>query len=1092
MKISLRLQLAVLLVLSGAIGLAVLAIATWVVNHDFVLSVSASRLEITALLKAAQVAYNLELMQIAATFIAARSSIQNALLRYNNGTNTTSANWNSAAFHLQDTLRNAELISTALVLQCQVFAANTSGPNGTSSVMSVTGPDFTSIKLPWLDADDNPAYLGEPDSGYPKALYPNLTISEDSDGMPLAVYNGVNLDMFTTLVLGPISINSTFSLLSLTLPVVTNNSSDVLIGWITVVLNARLIREVFEDGRGLGNSGETLLLGPNNPTNLFSPGVAGNQSAAREAEVRYAIPLDMSARRRHPTHVSGTPNLPFYAEDFPAVRQAIYEDMRGVNDVGSIIRSHNEANKKVSVGYSIAPTKLVDWIIIIEQARGEVWKPIDRLRTIILACLFGVIGFMMIISFPLAHWAVSPIMRMRASTAQTIVPRSESFGGSSDSLSSQEKTPRDDAMEINTDACKLSFLAKSAAKIRAKKRAYYHVERRQETRGRIPGKIPVRKQPWIKDEMYELVVTFNSMSDELVSQYSKLEERVQKRTIELEHSKKAAEAANESKTLFIANLSHELRTPLNGILGLTAVCMEEEDPVQLKKSLGIIYSSGDLLLRTLTDLLSFSANQVGHQTLCLDEKEFVLRDLESQAMAIFGEQAKDNHVDFRVVFEETPGDMLYGTGNLRDVTVYADVHRILQVIINLVSNSLKFTPVGGSVTMTIKCLSEAPTRMGSLLKGRRALATETGDSTSVEGPLPGTANFINPRERFEAHAAAHEPLKSPPPGRDLFVQLQVQDTGPGVEKEMQHRIFEPFVQADAGLSRKHSGTGLGLSISSQIVSLMGGTIGLESTLGEGCLFTVKLPLRFVRGSSAPRISIVQSISRIPSVYRMPPIRHRRTPDSLPTLVGPPSTDATQVTTATEWLDPDAKLSNPQLRKPGVAVQADKRIQTNTSQDLSKAKVLVAEDNKVNQEVILRMLKLEKILNVTIAADGKEALELVTKQEDRGHRFDLILMDVQMPVMDGHEATRLIREAGFKRPIVALTAFADQSNIDECYGSGMDYFLSKPIKRPLLKKVLSQYCLPAAAAEGEEATSDSANAHNLEEEAAAGCEKSDEN
>lgn len=1066
MKISLRQQLALLLVLSGAIGLAVLAIATWVVNHDFVLSVSSSRLEITASLKAAQVAYNLELMQIAATFIAARLSIQEALVRYNNGTDTSAENWEMAAFNLQDTLRNAGLISTALILQCQVFATNSSGPNGTDSVMSVTGSGFESVTLPWLDENGEPSYLGEPDSGYPRALYPNLTISEEPDGSPRAVYNGVHLDGRSTLVLGPISVNSSFSLLSLTLPVVNNNSTDTLIGWITVVTNAKLIREVFQDERGLGDSGETLLLGPNNSTNLFSPGVVGNESAAGEAEVRYPIPLNATAAPRHPFHVSGAPNLPFKAETFPAVRQAILEDVRGVNDVGSLIRTRNEANRKVSVGYSTAPTTLVDWIIIVEQERGEVWQPIDRLRTIILACLFGVIGFMMIVSFPLAHWAVSPIMRMRAASAQTIVPRGGSFGGSSDSLSFQGKNAPEDAAAANdTDACKIGFVANMAAKIRAKKRAYYHVERRQETRGRIPGKIPLRKQPWIKDEMYELVVTFNEMSDELVSQYTKLEDRVQQRTIELEHSKKAAEAANESKTLFIANVSHELRTPLNGILGLTAVCMEEEDLIQLKKSLGIIYKSGDLLLRTLTDLLTFSTNQVGHQALSLDEKEFALRDLETQTIAIFGEQAKDNNVDLRVVFEESPGDV-YGTGNLRDICVYGDVHRILQVIINLVSNSLKFTPVGGSVTVAIKCLTESPTRKGSLLKGRRILATETGSSTPVEGTLPGTANFINPREISEAQTAAHERAKSPPPGRDLLVQLQVQDTGPGVEEEMLHRIFEPFVQADAGLSRKHSGTGLGLSISSQLVSLMGGTIGLQSTIGEGCLFTVKLPLRLVLGSSTPQSSIIQSISRIPSVNRMPTIPHRRTPDSDLTLIGTPSSNSTLLASPAERSDPQAKPPEFPPERAPAAARVSKDTPANTPQDFSKARVLVAEDNKVNQEVILRMLKLEKILNVTIAEDGQEALELVTKKEGEFHAYDLIFMDVQMPRLDGISSARLIREAGFTKPIVALTAFADQSNIDECFGSGMDYFLSKPIKRPLLKKVLSEYCLPVAAVESE--------------------------
>lgn len=1075
MRIPLRQQLAILLVLSGAIGLAVLAIATWVSNHDFVLNITKSKLEVTASLKSAQVAYNLELMRIAATFIAARTSIQDAVARYNNGSDTSASNFNTAASNLEATLGNTGLLSTALILQTEVFAGNFSGPAGTSSVMNVTGPDFDSIKLPWLDANGSQSYLGESSNGYPAALYPNLTIYDEPDGTPHATYDGVHLGLQSTLVLGPINVNSSFALLSLTVPIVNNNSTETLIGWITVVTSGRLIREVFQDQRGLGDSGSTLLVGPHNRTNLFSPGIIGNASAAGDALVDYPIPLNDSARAQHPTHVAGTPNRPFLAGAFPAIRDAIIADVRGVNDVGSLIRTHNEANKQVAVGYSTAPTTLVDWIIVVEQDRSEVWEPINRLRTIILACFFGVVGFMCILSLPLAHWAVRPIMRLRNASAHTTATRSGSHNGSTESLSSHEKELAVDGATTSTSTAAgeegffssiVSRIALIPSKLKAKRRADYHVERRQGTMSRIPGKVPVSRS-WLKDEMYDLVITFNEMGDELSSQYNNLEGAVRQRTIELEHSKKAAEAANESKTLFVANVSHELRTPLNGILGLTAVCMEEEDAVQLKKSLGTIFKSGDLLLRTLTDLLTFSTNQVGNQALTLEEKDFVLRDLETQTMAIFGEQAKDSHVNLSVVFEDNAAD-LYGPSKLRDITVHADVHRILQVIINLVSNSLKFTPVGGAVTLTIKCLTETPTRQTSMRRGRRILQPQTGSSKSLDDGSEGTANFINPREVSEAHASAHEQTRSLPPGRDLLVQLQVKDTGPGVEEEMQTRIFEPFVQADAGLSRKHSGTGLGLSISSQLVSLMGGTIGLQSKLGDGCLFTVKLPLRQVHGcgtpSGTPRSSVSRPISRKASVNRMPTIPNGRTPDSECTLVGTLSSNGILTASPPERPDPPVKSPDPLPERPSPTRRANKDNPAVAQQDFSKAKVLVAEDNKVNQEVILRMLKLEKILNVTIAADGKEALDYVTQKDGDCSAYDLIFMDIQMPNMDGHCATRLIREAGFSKPIVALTAFADQSNIDECYGSGMDYFLSKPIKRPLLKKVLSEYCQPAAAAE----------------------------
>jgi osomolarity two-component system sensor histidine kinase SLN1 len=127
--------------------------------------------------------------------------------------------------------------------------------------------------------------------------------------------------------------------------------------------------------------------------------------------------------------------------------------------------------------------------------------------------------------------------------------------------------------------------------------------------------------------------------------------------------------------------------------------------------------------------------------------------------------------------------------------------------------------------------------------------------------------------------------------------------------------------------------------------------------------------------------------------------------------------------------------------------------TNTS---AKIRVLVAEDNAVNQEVVLRMLKLEDIYDVTVAKDGQEAYDMVKAAMSEGNKFDLIFMDIQMPNLDGLESTRLIRQMGYSAPIVALSAFAEESNIKDCMESGMDMFLSKPIRRPALKQVLKKF------------------------------------
>lgn len=1080
MRISIRAQLAIVLVLSSAVGLATLAIATWVTNHDFVLNVAASRLRTTAVLKSAQIAFNLELMQTAATFLTTRTIIQHALQRYNNGSDTTPQNLLSASADLNATLGNVGPLMNPLVLQASVFAVNTTGPAGNSSVLNGTG-SFTPIRLPWDNKQGQPVYLGDPGPGYPPALYPNLTISNSSTLGYTASYNGEVLGLESTLILGPLSVNATFSLLSFTLPIVGNDNNTEILGWTTVLGNARLIQLVQQDQRGLGTTGETLLLGPTNSTNNFPGGTLGNSKGAAAAEVRYLLPLNITSIDRHPRHVLGTDNPPFQASKYPAVERALIEDSRGVNDVNSILRTHNEADVPVSAGYSMVPSNLVDWIIVVEQARSEVWEPIDRLRTIILACLFAIIGFWTIVSFPLAHWAVLPIIRLRAATEQTIDPPTRGNSSEESSSGRSQSCNKFDAKSSCSNPVngRRVFFTETIARWRGKRRGGLHIEQRDDQRFRIPGKVPEKKKVWIKDEMTELVRTFNEMSDELYLQYSKLEERVRQRTIELEHSKKAAEAANESKTLFLATISHELKTPLNGILGMCAVCMEESDPSKLKQSLGIIYKSGDLLLRTLTDLLTFSTNQVGHQVLKLDEREFYLRDIESQVTALFGDMARERGIQLSVVYQDMPLERYSSPDQptLKDLALWGDVHRILQMVINFASNALKFTPAGGSVTVTVRALAETPLRHRS--DAARRVQFPNKQSTNQPKPSPniaGTANFINPRE------PRHDQAPPPPPGDDLCIEIDVRDTGPGIPEEQQRSIFEPFVQADAGLSRKHSGTGLGLSICLQLASLMHGTIGLTSAVGVGSTFTTQLPLRRITGTASARSSLSRRNSQIvlptgdwPN-ERVPTIATMTAHHTIKPVAAPQDTANAPPLTSTPSSQARA------IGRAGKEIKANKEAHN----DFSKVKILVAEDNKVNQEVITRMLKLEKIFDITVAADGQQALDLVktntppseaatdptgddtstlveeslsSSTPSRATPYDLIFMDCQMPVMDGLTSTKLIRQHGYTGPIVALTAYAEQSNVDDCYQAGMDYFLAKPIKRPLLKKVLTDYCAP---------------------------------
>lgn len=345
---------------------------------------------------------------------------------------------------------------------------------------------------------------------------------------------------------------------------------------------------------------------------------------------------------------------------------------------------------------------LADWALLIEQDKGEAFQPIYKLRNILVGTVFGTFAVVMALVCPIAHFAVKPITRLkRATEKSTGGPGSDGSIVTEADLNTGMRPPSYTPSGSQSDdvADSIDHDALADDEERGRNRFYGYIRRRAQRRDssqsgdgseeqrrrafRIPGKVRERKHI-IHDELTDLTHTFNEMSEELVRQYENLEERVAERTKELEEQKKVAEAANQAKSLFVANITHELRTPLNGILGMCAVCMQEDEIPKIKRSLGIVYKSGELLLHLLTDLLTFSRNQVGHMAISLDEKEFRMTDVSTQIVAIFENQAKESKIDL--------GISISPEKKVREMVFWGDSNRILQVLINLVSNSLKFTP----------------------------------------------------------------------------------------------------------------------------------------------------------------------------------------------------------------------------------------------------------------------------------------------------------------------------------------------------------------------------------------------------------------
>lgn len=1100
MRIPIREQLGCLVLLASLIGLAVIAIATWVTNHNFVLGIRATSLSLTATLKAAQLSSNLALMQILVQQAANRQSPQIALQHYYSG-NTTNDNWQRTGEDF-DAIFSGN-VKTGVAIQARIYAYNSSS----QVLFSRTASTVANIVLPYKTESGDTVTLGD-DDGFVPQLYPRFTVETIPYNATFNTYearfDGRTIDNTSYLFSGPYRVNDTLSLVSITLPIINNTSSIDLLGWLTVVLDASLITSVVDALEGLDDSGLTMLFGPGNVTNNFPSDYlydAAQIDAPHDVDVRFLVPpTPRNIVNRHGAASSSLDPSLFSWSKFPAIRAAFSQPTGMTNNAGSLIYTSNEDGKSVSVGYAVVSSSMVNWAIIIEQSRKEVWEPIAHLRKILLACVFGTMGAMILLAFPVAHYSSRPIRRLRDATNRTVAP----LPFEDNSLNSQNDGANDS--EDLQVARKEGFFT-SILHYRKNKKLN-NVEKREAERRRqfrIPSKVKDRKH-FIHDELTDLIKTFNAMTDELMMQYERLEERVAQRTAELEQSKQAAEAANESKTLFVANLSHELKTPLNGIMGMCAVCMAENDPVKLRRSLGIIYKSGDLLLNLLTDLLTFSKNQVGQQ-LSLDEKEFRLRDISSQVLAIFDKQAKDGGILMAVKFEGPlesnrdengrpfgAGDLgPFGLGRLKDMVLYGDQHRILQVVINLVSNSLKFTPPGGSVTLTLRCSGElqvAGSRKASLqsrnssmqnAKTRiRASASEVGStSRSVSMVTPSrfdTANFINVQEKPSAFSQflAQEREATPPPGRWLAFEFEVEDTGPGIPQALHSKIFEPFVQGDLGLSKKFGGTGLGLSICSQLAGLMKGSVTLKSEVGQGSVFTMAIPLKHLTnradstassrnfdleiGSPRRSLSIDEPRGRLEDTTSVRSI-HSATSGSAAntTAVSGPVTFDSDHQPRLIGLSQPFFASNKPLESPNSQEAAMKRVEAEATKRGDKVKVLVAEDNKTNQEVVLRMLKLEDVYDVTVAKDGQEALDKVRESMERQSPYNLIFMDVQMPNLDGLQSTRLIRQSGFSAPIVALTAYAEESNVKECLDSGMDFFLSKPIRRPALKHVLKTYC-----------------------------------
>ncbi len=534
-------------------------------------------------------------------------------------------------------------------------------------------------------------------------------------------------------------------------------------------------------------------------------------------------------------------------------------------------------------------------------------------------------------------------------------------------------------------------------------------------------------------ELYESNRELRKLADSL-------EDLVETRTFELQQARDTALKANRSKSAFLANMSHDIRTPMSGIIGMSELLLDTTLTAEQRHQAQVILDSSQSLLTLLNDILDLTKMESGK--LKLDLREFDLYDLLDGVMDTLTIPAGNKRIELGVIPDGTLPRQLRG-----------DPVRLRQVLMNLVNNAVKFTD-SGVVTVRVSVLVDDPDR--------------------------------------------------------TMLRFAITDTGPGISQEDQGRLFLKFSQVDYKSTRRHQGSGLGLAISKDLVGMMGGNIGVDTEPGRGSTFWFTIPLQpvaesnvenslfkgmrvtgFVPGEAlrnimasqfrllgvdarlfdepAALIDELQQVAERGEHYQLLLVDHAHLPAEVEQeLLAIDSTlcNSALCKVSLDWADGlphgnealwDTILSRPVTLRKLSSVLQPTVVMSEQADDVgvkASGRVLLVEDALPLQ--LVTQARLEKLgYQVEVASNGREAVAAIA-----GGDFGLVLMDIQMPEMDGIAATRLIRSMPSTEkanvPIIALTANAMKGDEEEYLAAGMNDYLTKPIDRDSLINTLQRW------------------------------------